>query len=153
MRLYLSAFIRRLGGSSRSWLCCTSKTSTEVLSSLSGSLVSWLCPASSFRRLLLQNKLCKQGQRQKETYLEPIWDEVLRINRSRKRLKVISTRNLNSFRATANKFNISSKLELFILQCFLFFKKKKEGGKDYEKEYLTKQFYLVKKINEFHRRY
>lgn len=60
--MYLSAFISRFAGSSRSWLCCTSKTSTEVLSSLSGSRVSWLCPASSFRRLLLQNKLRRKGQ-------------------------------------------------------------------------------------------
>ena len=79
-RLYLSAFIRRLGGSSRSWLCCTSKTSTEVLSSLSGSLASRLCPASSFRRLLLQNRLCEQGQREKAAYWGLSWGEGLKTS-------------------------------------------------------------------------
>lgn len=90
---YLSAFISRLGGSSRSWLCCTSKTSTEVLSSRSGRLVSWLCPASSFRRLLLQNKLCDKGQRQKETYLELTWDKYEKVNGSGRTLKTISPKN------------------------------------------------------------
>lgn len=90
---YLSAFISKLGGSSRSWLCCTSKTSTEVLSSRSGRLVSWLCPASSFRRLPLQNKLCNKGQRQKETYLELTWDKYEKMNRSGRILKMISPKN------------------------------------------------------------
>ena len=126
-QLYLSAFIRRLGGSSRSWLCCTSKTSTEVLSSLSGSLVSWLCPASSFRRLLLQNRLCEQGQREKVTYWELVWDEGLKMNGRKRSLKITLPRNLNSPEQLQIHFNISSKFEL-LFQCFPYFKKKKKRG-------------------------
>ena len=73
----------------------------------------------------------------------------LKNEHSRRRLKITSPRNLNAPEQLQIHFKISSKFELFIFQCFPYFKKK-EGGKNYEKDYLTKQLYSVKRKNELH---
>lgn len=60
---YLSDFISRLAGSSKSWLCWTSSISSWVRSIHSGSRGSRLYPTSNFRRPLAQKSLCDNTKR------------------------------------------------------------------------------------------
>lgn len=70
--VYLSDLRKRLQGSSVSWLCCTSSTSTRGRSILSGKRFNWLWPTKIFLKLPLQNNL-REREREEPRARVCVW--------------------------------------------------------------------------------